>query len=248
MLRSVFPFWPLLLAPFVGSFLAVLAVRLPQGKGVVLGRSHCPRCGHVLTAVDLIPLISYLAAGRRCRYCRAPIASIYIIMELGAIGVAIWALLALPLDLLWPSCVLGWGLLALAAIDARHFLLPDPVTYPLVATGLFVAYLDDVDDLQQHAIGAVTGFAIFLAIRLVYRHVRGREGLGLGDAKLMAVAGAWVSWEGLPGTVLIAAIASFAWLLLYRRAGRQIALSSALPFGPGLCIGIWLNWLYGPFG
>lgn len=238
--------WPLVVSPFVGSFLAVLVIRLPAGRPWIWARSSCPHCGVVLGVADLVPVVSWLASGGRCRHCQAAVTPFYAAIELGALAIALWAALTAPQDQLWASCVLGWGLLVLAAIDARHFLLPDAITLPLVVAGLGVAFLDEPGDLSQHVAGTVLGIAAFLAIRIAYRRLRGREGLGLGDVKLMGVAGAWLSWDGLPSVVLIAAIASFAWLLARRKAQQPIALDSRLPFGPGLCLGIWIVWLYGP--
>lgn len=238
--------WPILAAPFIGSFLGVLALRLPAGRSVIWGRSSCPHCRHTLGPAELVPVMSWLLARRRCRHCHAPVTPFYAAIEIGALVPAIWAAQVLPADQLLASCVLGWSLLALAVIDARSFLLPDAITLPLIPLGLVVAYLDDPSTLLPHAAGAAIGFAAFALIGAGYRRLRHREGLGGGDAKLLAAAGAWLSWEGLPSVVLIAAMASFAGLLLDRRIDRRRLLDTRLPFGPGLCLGTWLVWLYGP--
>ncbi len=238
--------WPILAAPFIGSFLGVLVLRLPAGRPVISGRSCCPRCHHTLEPAELVPVASWLMARRRCRHCHAPISPFYPAMEIAALALAIWAALVLPADELWASCALGWCLLALAVIDARSFLLPDALTLPLIPAGLAIAYRDDPASLLPHAAAAGAGFAAFTLIAMAYRRLRHREGLGAGDAKLLAAAGAWLSLEGLPSVVLIAALASFAGLLLDRRIDRQRLLMSRIPFGPGLCLGIWLVWLYGP--
>ncbi|HLJ64238.1 MAG TPA: A24 family peptidase, partial [Stellaceae bacterium] len=230
----------------IGSFLGVLVMRLPAGRPVIWARSRCPRCGHTLTAVELVPLVSWLAAGRRCRHCQAPIPFFYAAMELGALGLAAWAALVLPADQLGASCALGWCLLALAVIDARHFLLPDVLTLPLIPAGLVLSALDDPAMLLPHAIGAGAGFAVFVLIGALYRRLRHRDGIGLGDAKLLAAAGAWISWEGLPSAVLLACLASGAWLLLDSGKRQRITLDARIPLGPGLCLGTWLVWLYGP--
>src|SRR5258708_4054476 len=119
--------WPavIILALFIGSFLGVLVQRLPQGEGVVAGRSRCPRCGAQLAAYDLIPILSWLALRGRCRTCRAPIGLFYPVIELAAVVIAIWATLVTSGWVLWTSCALGWILLTLAIIDWRHHLLPD---------------------------------------------------------------------------------------------------------------------------
>ena len=244
---AAFWWWPVAAAPFVGSFIALLAVRLPLGEGVGWGRSRCRSCGAVLRPLDLVPLLSWLWTSGRCRHCAAPVSAFYPAVELGALAVALWAALALPGAALWASCALGWGLLALALIDLRHLWLPDRITLPLIALGLVVAANDEPASLPAHAIGAAAGFAAFAAIAAAYRRLRRREGLGLGDAKLMALAGAWVSWEGLASVVLIAALASLAGLLAMRRH-EPLRADSVLPLGPGLCLGLWLVWLYGPLG
>jgi hypothetical protein len=120
-------------APFVGSFLGVVVARLPEKRDVVGGRSRCPACGHVLGVRDLAPLLSWAVLRGRCRHCGARIGWIYPAVELGALGVAVWAASVVEGWLLWVSCGLGWTLLALAAIDLRHYLLPNALTLPLAA-------------------------------------------------------------------------------------------------------------------
>ncbi len=239
-------FFPLLAAPFIGSFLGLLIRRLPAGQGVVLGRSACPDCAHPLGVRDLLPLVSFALSGGRCRHCKSPISRLYPAVEIAAIVIALWAALMLSGWLVWAGCALGWALLALAAIDQEHMLLPDPLTLPLIPAGLLVAYALDPRLLVPHAIGAGTGFAAFALIGWAYKALRGRAGLGLGDAKLLAGAGAWLSWQGLPSVVLIAAVAALLVLLARSFAGRLISPTTPVPFGPYLCLGTWLVWLYGP--
>lgn len=242
------PDWllPVLAAPFVGSFLGLLIARLPVGAAVVLGRSACLACRHPLGAVDLVPVLSWLVRRGRCRHCGAAISALYPGVELAALGLALWAAALLSGWLLWASCALGWTLLALAAIDWRHQLLPDPLTALLIVAGLAVAYTLGGGALAHHAIGAAAGFAALALIRMAYSALRGREGLGLGDAKLAAAAGAWVSWTGLASVVLIAALAALAVALVGALRGAELRPDSRLPFGPYLALGTWLVWLYGP--
>ena len=148
--------------------------------------------------------------------------------------------------LLWASCGLGWVLLALAAIDQREQLLPDVLTLPLIPAGLAVAYVDDPAHLFDHAVGAIAGYAVFVLIELVYARVRGRAGLGRGDAKLLAAAGAWVAWIGLPHVVLIAALTALIAAAAARLTGHSVGATTRLAFGPWLALGTWLVWLYGP--
>ena len=125
----------LLLAPFIGSFLGTLIVRLPEGRPVLLDRSRCEACGQTLGARDLVPIFTWLLLKCRCRYCGAQLGVFYPLIELAALGVAVWALLTLPSQLVWPTAALGWALLALAVIDAKHFYLPDVLTLPLAPAG-----------------------------------------------------------------------------------------------------------------
>lgn len=211
-------------------------------------RSYCDHCGHRLSPADLVPIASWLAARGRCRYCGGKVSALYLAIELAALGIAIWAASVAEGWELWVSCGLGWCLLALAAIDFRDGLLPNALTLPLIPVGLAVAYLEDPASVWQHVIGALAGFVVFALIRFLYRRLRSRDGLGLGDVKLLAAAGAFVSWEGLPSVVLIAAIAGLVMALVSAMLGRQMTLDQRVPFGPGLCLGIWLVWLYGPLG
>jgi leader peptidase (prepilin peptidase) / N-methyltransferase len=239
-------FWPVIAAPFIGSFLAVLIVRVPRGEPIAWDRSRCDRCGHALAVRDLVPIASWVALRGRCRYCGEKIAILFLGMEIGAVMIALWAAMISYGASLWASCVLGWCLCALAVIDFRDGLLPDVLTLTLIPVGLGVCSIFDPPSLLQNVIGACAGFVGFAAIRLVYRRLRKQEGLGLGDAKLLAAAGAWVSWQGLPSVVLIAALLTLAMVLLTRTWGRPITGNQRIPFGPALCLGTWLVWLYGP--
>src|SRR5262249_9472150 len=159
---------------------------------------------------------------------------------------ALWAASATDGALLWASCVLGWILLTLGAIDLRDGILPDSLTLSLLVLGLVVTYFLEPWQLRDNAIGAVAGFVAFAAIRWLYARVRGREGMGLGDAKLLAAAGAWVGWDALPSVVLAAALLGLAVALVMAMRGRRLTGDQSLAFGPALCAGLWLVWLYGP--
>jgi leader peptidase (prepilin peptidase) / N-methyltransferase len=235
-----------LIAPLIGSFLSVLVVRLPSSAPVVVGRSRCQSCGHVLAPVDLVPILSGLWLGGRCRHCQDRISSLYLILELSAVVTALWAATELDGALYWLTCVLGWALLALAATDLRDMMLPDALTLPLIATGLVVGAAFDENGLTDHLIGAAVGFLVFYGVGMLYRRIRRRDGLGLGDAKLIAAAGAWVTWAGLPSVVLIGAGAALVAIATMRVAGRSLRADDPVPFGVFLAVGFWLVWLYGP--
>lgn len=148
--------------------------------------------------------------------------------------------------LLAATLLLGWTLLVLATVDVLVFRLPDIFTLPLIAAGLLLSFQLPDHDPPAHVIGATAGFLVLYGIALAYRRARGREGLGLGDAKLAAAAGAWLGWQALPSVVLIACAVAFVWIgvaLLFR--GREV-LSRELAFGAPLCFAFWLVWLHGP--
>lgn len=236
----------LVLAPLVGSFLGVVIERLPPGRPVLFARSRCDHCGTTLAARDLIPLVSYLARRGRCACGEARLSPVYPVIELAAIVVALSAASVLSGWLLWVSLGLGWTLLTLALIDARHLILPDALTLPLIPAGLAVAHMTGSGLLLDHTIGAAGGLASFAGVAWTYRQVRGREGLGLGDAKLLAGAGSWLGWQALPGVVLAAAGLALTAALVRAMAGGKLAASSRIAFGPYLALACWLSWLLGP--
>ncbi len=238
---------PLLVSPFIGSFLGVVIRRLPLGRPIAVARSACEGCGRVLRARDLVPLISFVLLRGRCRFCRAGIARFHPAIELAAAAVAAWAMLADPgADALsvWANCALGWSLLALAWIDWDHLRLPDVLTLPLVALGLLATWALDPEAATDHAAAAALAYLAFRGVALGYRLVRGREGLGQGDAKLLAASGAWVGLAGLPSVVLGAALIALAATLVQRLRHRTTA-ETPIPFGPYLALATWLVRLYG---
>ena len=236
----------LLAAPFIGSFLALLIVRLPAGAPVVSGRSRCPSCGNTLAALDLVPLLSWLISRGRCRHCGEPVSRLYPGIEIAALVIAAWSLAVLPGWLAWAGAAFGWVLLVLSLIDARDFLLPDALTLPLAPAGLAVAWFANPATILDHAIGGLAGAAVFALIAWLYRRIRGRDGLGWGDVKLLGALGCWTAWQGLPSILLFAALTGLIWVLALRLTGRQVTATTHLPFGPFLCWAGWLVWLYGP--
>jgi leader peptidase (prepilin peptidase)/N-methyltransferase len=237
----------ILLAPVVGSFISVVSARYPNWRTIALGRSRCPRCDQTLTASELVPIVSWLVQRGRCRTCAGWIGARYLWIELAAIAVAVWSALLLSGPLLAVTCGLGWVLVALAAIDARHFVLPDVITLPLALAGLAVAWTLQPEHVFGNVVGAVVGYVSFFVLAFAYERLRGRAGLGLGDAKLFAAAGAWVSWSGLPSIAIIAGLSGLGAALLHAALTRQpLDLKARLPFGPFLAFGCWVVWLHGP--
>jgi leader peptidase (prepilin peptidase)/N-methyltransferase len=235
-----------LIAPFVGSFLGLVVDRLPVGQPVLLGRSVCDGCGRPLGVRDLVPIVSFLVQRGRARCCGARLPPFYPMIEIAALVVAVWASLVVDGWLLWVTCGLGWTLLVLAWIDLRHFWLPDVLTLPLIPAGLAITYAIGLDRLVGHAIAAALGFGALALIAWGYQHVRGREGLGLGDAKLLAGAGAWLGPAALPSVVLLGAVAGLAAALAMGRRGAKLRPETAIAFGPWLALAFWVVWLHGP--
>ena len=246
--QMLLPLWLVLLviAPFAGSFIGVVVLRNGASESVLYGRSRCDTCHRSLGWRDLIPVVSWVALGRRCRYCRAPLSAYYPLVEIAAAIPVLWAasmMSGLPLA---ASAVFGWMLLTLALIDGRTQRLPDALTFGLIATGLVAGYFLDRNNMTGHVIGSVLGFAAFALVAYLYRLIRKRNGLGMGDAKLLAGLGAWLSWEALAGIILFAAIAGLVFVLGRALCQREGAIIERVPFGPFLALAGWIIWLYGP--
>lgn len=223
----------------IGSFLGALVMRWPQGKGVLRGRSGCDGCGATLAPYELVPVLSALALRLRCRRCGARIDPVHLLMEVGAaiIGAAAFALAAGPVAAAgW--CLLGWILLALAVLDARHFWLPDALTLPLAFLGLTLGIYVTGASVTDRWIGAAMGYGVLMAIAFGYRTLRGREGLGLGDAKLLGAIGAWAGWQALPLVLLFASTGGLLWAAMLALGGRDVGHKTRLPLGTFLCLAV----------
>ncbi|NWG45197.1 MAG: prepilin peptidase [Alphaproteobacteria bacterium] len=164
----------------------------------------------------------------------------------GLAFMGLWSVLVVPAEQLVLTLGLGAMLLALGLLDLRHFWLPDLLTLPLTGAGLLLALGGGREMALSHAGAALGGFLALWAIDRLYRALRGRAGLGLGDAKLLAAAGAWLGPAALPELVLLAALAGLAALGVLALGGRRPAADTPLPFGVFLCLAFWLHWLYGP--
>jgi leader peptidase (prepilin peptidase)/N-methyltransferase len=231
-------------APFMGSFIANFAVRLPEGRSIVRGRSCCARCGASLRAIDLVPTISWLSLRGKCRYCSGKISGFYSAAELATFAIAVWAASICQGWLLAATFCFGCWLLLLAIIDGQHYWLPDVLTLPLIPAGLLVSWLLQPSQLIDHVVGAVSGYLLFYCIAKLYRLLRKRDGLGLGDAKFLAALGAWVSWISLPDIIALSAMgglgfAALRWIVLKRPVGSR----EQIAFGPFLAMAGWLVWL-----
>jgi leader peptidase (prepilin peptidase)/N-methyltransferase len=235
---------PVLAGPFVGSFLGVLIRRLPQGRPVAAARSCCESCGHALG-----PLEMALQRGR-CRHCGAPIAWQHPAFEAAALTVAALGACLVPAGpypgsaALWVSCALGWWLLALAWIDAETFRLPDVLTLPLILAGLAEAAWLEPDAIFDRAEAAALAAAALYLLAFTYRRLRHRDGLGLGDAKLLAAGGAWTGLASLPWIMMAGAVLALGYALILRLRGEALSATTKIPFGPFLAAGIWLAFLF----
>ncbi|WP_075182216.1 A24 family peptidase [Pantoea sp. 1.19] len=237
----------------VGSFLNVVICRLPQmilspqpGYHLSLPASHCPQCRTPIRPVDNIPLLSWLRLRGRCRHCRQRVSWRYPAVELASLLIALLLAAWLPAEgMLLPALILTFFLLALSLIDARHQLLPDALTLPLLWLGLLFSAGFSLSPVTagDAIIGAASGYVLFRLLAEGYRRLRGVDALGGGDAKLLAAAGAWLGWQPLPQLLLLAScgglLAAFAARLFWRRP-----LHRAVPFGPWLAIATEILFLW----
>ena len=254
-----------------GSFLNVCLSRWPQGESVVEPRSHCRNCDHTLAWWENVPLISWLGLRGRCRVCRGWIGWRYPLVELAVGG--LWAMVAwrsyvafFPLEFAFGLMILNWVLVGLAVLDAEHLWLPDAVTLSATALGFVWWFiqgeqvgwalhipsspLEDAKNVGARLLAIAAAAGLILLIRWVYWLIRRREGMGLGDAKLMAMLGAWL---GLPGALLAFGLGVVlgAWvavvLLAVPSGGKGTGnwALKKLPLGTFLCIGGIVSSLWG---
>jgi leader peptidase (prepilin peptidase)/N-methyltransferase len=222
-----------------GSFLALVSLRYPRGEAFALGRSACSTCGRTLGPLDLVPILSFALLRGRCRTCKAPIERRYPVVEAMAAVIGAASALFIPGWQALAAALLGWWLLLLAMLDLEHYWLPNRLTYPLILFGLCATALFTPALLLHHLTGAAVGFLLLWGVAALYRALRGRHGLGGGDAKLFAAAGAWLGWYDLPLVLLGAAgTALAASLVLHSR--KPDFLAKRLPFGTFLAPAIWI--------
>ena len=260
-----------LIGLLVGSFLNVVIHRVPKmmerdwreqcaelggeaGGGdvkplpkynLVVPRSACPACGHRITALENIPVVSYLVLRGHCRGCGAKISARYPIVEACTAvlsGLVAWhfgfGLAALS------ALVLLWSLIALTCIDADTQLLPDSITLPLLWLGLFVNLNHTFTDLQSAVLGAVFGYLALWTVYWLFKLITKKEGMGYGDFKLLAALGAWLGWQTLPLIILLSSVVGAVVgiiLIILARMGRNVPL----PFGPYLAMAGFIALLWG---
>ncbi len=228
----------------VGSFLNVVAHRLPRGESLVSPRSACPHCGRALPAWENLPVLSYLWLGGHCRGCALPIAPHYLLTEAGtAILSALTAWMLGPSGFLLAGLVLTWSLIALTRIDLEWQLLPDQITLPLAGLGLALNTTAGWVPFTQALLGGGLGFGFLYLVAWGYYGATGREGLGGGDLKLLGALGTWIGPTAVLLTLFLAALAGSLigglWAA-WRGGGRHLAL----PFGPFLAAAGWVLFLW----
>ena len=261
-----------LLGLFVGSFLNVVIYRLPlrlqhewqseckeflgtdvspsdnsatPPENIFTSRSHCPHCGHLITALENIPVLSYLILRGKCSECSAHISVRYPVVEiLTAVlsGITAWSFgfsTALPFVL-----ILVWSLLALSFIDFDHKLLPDKLVYPILWLGLLVNSQDILTDTYSALYGAVAGYLVLWVVYQTFKLLTGKEGMGYGDFKLLALIGAWLGWQMLPLVVLLSSlVGAIVGILGILILGRDKQLP--IPFGPYLSVAALIALFWG---
>ncbi|SIT44453.1 Type 4 prepilin-like proteins leader peptide-processing enzyme (Includes: Leader peptidase; N-methyltransferase) [Paraburkholderia ribeironis] len=210
---------------------------LPARYNLWVPRSACPHCGHVLSAWENLPVLSYVLLRGRCSACKAHVSLRYPLLEIASAAFATAALSLFGPNLIALAAFgLCAALLAMSAIDFDTHLLPDSMTLPLLWAGLIVNFNGMFASLHDAVLGAIFGYLALWVVHWLFRLVRGIEGMGYGDFKLLAALGAWLGWAALPQIVLVAAVAGAVVGLAATWRGRM-RFEEPLPFGPFLAAG-----------
>lgn len=252
----------LLLGLLVGSFLNVVVHRLPVmlqrqwqvdcGGAAAEGRydllapaSHCPHCKAPIAWRHNIPLLGWLWLRGRCAACKAPISVRYPLLELTAGVLAAAAAMRFGPGITAVAAIgLSLTLLTLTLIDIDHMLLPDAITLPGIWAGLLVNLGGTFTDLRSAVIGAVAGYLVLWLVYHLFKWLTGKEGMGYGDFKLLALLGAWLGWQALPACILLASLVGTVYglgAILRHGQSRQ----QPFPFGPFLAVAGWINLMWG---
>jgi leader peptidase (prepilin peptidase)/N-methyltransferase len=208
--------------------------------------SHCLNCQQTVAWYDNIPVLSFLCLKGRCRHCQQKISPRYPLIELLTAVLSLWVAMQFGLS---PSTLAGlvltWFLITITFIDIDHKLIPDNLTLPGLWAGLLFNVFEIFQDPSSAILGAVSGYLILWSVYWVFKWVTGKEGMGYGDFKLLAMLGAWLGWQALPLIVLIASFSGTIvaiGLIVFKKKDRNFAI----PFGPFLALGGWLAMLWGP--
>ena len=225
-----------------GSFANVCIYRLPENKSVITGRSSCPNCKNKIPWYDNIPLLSFILLMGKCRLCKKPIDLQYFIVELiSAISfVSIYYFFGLTLAALL-LLILSIFFIIIFFIDLKHFIIPNELTFPLMIIGFIKSFDPNLNqtifpNYINSLIGGVFGYLIIWLIIFFYKKVRKKEGMGLGDAKLMAVIGFWFGWVSIPFVIFISSAVALIFVVP-SLINQSRKMSSEIPFGPYIIIG-----------
>jgi leader peptidase (prepilin peptidase)/N-methyltransferase len=212
---------------------------------LTLPRSRCGHCGHQITAMENIPLLSYLFLKGKCSSCGTHISIQYPLVELFTGCISLWVALHFGFSIqTMYALLLSWSLIAASGIDVGHKLLPDTITLPLLWLGILLAFFNVFTDLESSVIGAMAGYMSLWSVYIVFKVVTGKEGMGHGDFKLLAMLGAWMGWELLFVIILtsslVGAIVGITMIVL-----KKNSRETQIPFGPYLAAAGWISLLYG---
>lgn len=222
----------LILGLIIGSFLNVIIYRLPEGKSIITPPSHCPECGTRLKVIDLIPVLSFLSTGGKCRYCNTKISKQYPIVELMTGFLFLFAYLKFGFSVqLFIYLLLISALIAVAFIDYKYMLIPNKITYPLIVISLLSAFIFDYITIYQSLLGIVIPPLLLLIVALIFK-----GGMGMGDVKLAAAIGGFLGWSYTLAGIFIGSLLGSVIGLSLMGLGI-IERKSRIPFGPFICTG-----------
>ena len=224
-----------------GSFANVCIYRLPMNKGVVSGRSFCPKCKKLITWKDNIPIISFLLLNGKCRNCKKKISTQYLIIELITIiyFLVIYYLFSISITTLL-FIILGLFFIIIFFIDLKHYIIPNVLTFSLMVIGFVKSFDPNLNPIFpsfiNSLIGGIFGYLIIWSIIYFYKQLRNKEGMGLGDAKLISAIGFWFGWISIPFVIFLSSIIALLFVIpsLLKKSKK---LSSQIPFGPYIIIG-----------
>ena len=212
---------------------------------LVVPRSRCPHCGHMISASENIPVISYVLLKGKCSNCGTRISPRYPIIE--AVTAILSVIVAWQLGFGWATAaglLLTWALVALSMIDFDHQLLPDSITLPFLWLGLGIAFFNVFCDLNTSVIGAMAGYLALWSVYWAFKLLTGKEGMGYGDFKLLGMFGAWLGWHDLPVIILLSSLVGAVVgisLIVLRGRDKNIPI----PFGPYIATAGWISMLWG---
>ena len=219
-----------------GSFANVCIYRLPKGKGVVSGRSHCPKCKKEIVWQDNIPIISYLILKGKCRKCKRKISSQYPMVEMINIllFLIIYFLFGISLTTIL-LMILSLSFLIIFFIDLKHFIIPNSLTFSMMILGFIKSFDPNLNSIFPNyinsLIGGLFGYGIIFSIIFFYKQIRKKEGMGLGDAKLLAVIGFWFGWIAIPFVLFLSSIFALV-SVIPDLIKKNKKMTSQIPFGP----------------